>query len=619
MPTSLFAPDFQTVLDRAKGRGGPAAAAFPSPEDWRDLPIYFLMVDRFDNPSDPPRHTPFDDPAFGDYQGGKFSGVKRRLSYIKQLGAGAIWLSPVLRNLRFDPSYHGYGIHDFLRAEPRFADVPDKADDELRDLVDAAHAQGLYVILDIVLNHTGDVFAYVCDPGDKACHDSQGGVASFHDGAQPVRWRDDRGAPQAADDVIENVPTAQRPRDAFVWPSELQQNRFFRRQGLMGGGSDDTVGDFSVLKQMLTDDRDLQRFLIRSYQYVIARYDIDGFRIDTLRYLKGGLAQTFGNAVRELALGIGKKNFFTFGEVLDGRAEEDIARFIGRNTTDQGDQVGVDAALDYPLFFTLKAVVKGQAAPDSLVGMYHHRKTVEQNILSSHGDATRFFVTFLDNHDMKERIRYVDPADEHRYDDQVTLGLACLYSLPGIPCLYYGTEQGLHGHGTDEAVREALWGGPGFDAASFFYRAIASIARVRDGRPPLRYGRFYFRPVSPAADGVNFAVTTFPKGVLAFSRILDDDEVVVAANTNTDKDQGQSVDVIVDAVLNEAGARYEVLYSNKAVSAAPGPVRLTGPVTVHEVDGSTGQGPLHVLRVTLQPMEVQILGRAGASGAPPAR
>ena len=104
-------------------------------------------------------------------------------------------------------------------------------------------------------------------------------------------------------------------------------------------------------------------FLIRSYQYVIARFDIDAFRIDTLRYLKGNLAQIFGNAVREFALSIGKKNFFTFGEVLDGRAEEDIARFIGRNTGDRGDQVGVDAALDYPLFNTLRPLVKGQAAP----------------------------------------------------------------------------------------------------------------------------------------------------------------------------------------------------------------------------------------------------------------
>ena len=160
MPSSLSAADFQAVLDRAEQTAGRPGGPFPSPEDWRDLPIYFLMVDRFNNPTAGPRHAPFDDPGFADYQGGKFSGVQAQLPYIKALGAGAVWLSPVLKNLPFDPSYHGYGIHDFISAEPRFADNPAKADDELRALVDAAHAQGLYVIFDIVLNHTGDVFAY---------------------------------------------------------------------------------------------------------------------------------------------------------------------------------------------------------------------------------------------------------------------------------------------------------------------------------------------------------------------------------------------------------------------------------------------------------------------------
>ena len=133
---------------------------------------------------------------------------------------------------------------------------------------------------------------------------------------------------------------------------------------------------------MLTADPDAERFLIRAYQYVIARFDIDAFRIDTLRYLKGNLAQTFGNAIREFALSIGKKNFFTFGEVLDGRAEEDIARFIGRNTSDPDDLVGVDAALDYPLFNNLRPVVKGQASPVAVAGMYQRRKEIEGTSLA---------------------------------------------------------------------------------------------------------------------------------------------------------------------------------------------------------------------------------------------
>jgi glycosidase len=206
--------------------------------------------------------------------------------------------------------------------------------------------------------------------------------------------------------------------------------------------------------------------------------------------------------MREFALTLGKENFFTFGEVLDQTAEQDIARFIGRNTQDPTlpQFVGVDAALDYPLFNALKPVVKGFAPPSTVTEMYRQRKTIEATILSSHGDATRYFVTFLDNHDMKERIRYVDPAEAHRYDDQVTMGLACLYSLPGVPCLYYGTEQQLHGHGSDPAVREALWGAPGFDPNNAFYVQLADLAAKRANLPTLRYGRFYTSIVQQASE-----------------------------------------------------------------------------------------------------------------------
>jgi glycosidase len=607
VPTSLFSPDFQAVLDQAVNPPNAAAAPFASPADWRDRWIYFLMLDRFNNPSATPRHQPFDDPNFFGFQGGKFSGVEQQLPYIKKLGAGAIWLSPVLKNFSFDANaYHGYGIHNFIRAEPRFADNPSLADDELRQLVDAAHQQDLLVIFDIVLNHTGDAFAYQCDAGDQFCLDNRGSQASFHASPQPILWRDETGT--ARPDFSDVATIANPPRNALVWPLELQQNKFFRRQGNSNGG-DDTVGDFSVLKQMMTADPDAQRFLIRAYQYVIARFDIDGFRIDTLRYLKGDLPRLFGNSMREFALSIGKKNFFTFGEVFDANAEQDISRFIGRNTSDASDLVGVDAALDYPLFNSLKPVVKGFAAPAVLAGMFQNRKVVEADVLSSHGDATRYFVTFLDNHDVKERIRYVDPANPGKFDDQVTLGLACLYSLPGVPCLYYGTEQGLSGRGSDPAVREALWGGPGFNDQSDFYQHIQQIAAVRAQQSALRYGRFYFRPLS--GDGITFGISGFPQGVLAFSRILNDQEVVVVANTNPT--QAQQLDVIVDVVLSSGGDRFAVLYSNQAGAVAPQAVRVVpqGVATVNEVDGSVGHGPLHVIRVSLRALEVQVLRRAG--------
>ena len=604
MATSLYAPDFLTIFNRYRDTGGPLQA-FASPADWRDQWIYFLMVDRFNNSQAPPHHMPFDDPNYYDFQGGNLASIQDRLPYIKQLGAGAIWLSPVLKNVPFQGgTYHGYGIHDFLHVDSRFARDPDNADDELRALVDAAHNLGLYVILDIVLNHTGDMFAYVCDSGESDCTNSQGSQADFRTSARPVQWRDSTGKAHSEWPDIANIPSPSP--DAVVWPIELQKNDWFRRQGTPGPG-DDTVGDFASLKQFRTDFTNLQQFLIRAYQYVITRFDIDAFRIDTLRYLKNGLPLLFGNSIREFALSIGKKNFFTFGEVFVPNAEQEIASFIGRTTTDGTDMVGVDAALDFPLYSKLKPIVKGFSAPSDLVAMYAFRKQEEADVLSSHGDATRYFVTFLDNHDVKERIRYVDPAHPKQYDNQVTLGLACLFSLPGIPCLYYGTEQGLHGAGSDPAVREALWGGPGFAQNTLYYQQISRIAAVRRASPALRYGRFYFRPIS--GDGRNFGVSTFLNGTLAFSRILMDQEIIIAANTDTANPS--SVYVIVDMTLNNPGNQMRILYSNQQAPQAPSAVQqlVAGSVVVQEADGTTGTGPLNCVRVTLAPLEVQILSR----------
>jgi glycosidase len=604
MPTSFTDADFLKILGDAKETGGtavpfPTPAApfmtpYPSPIDWRDQWIYFLLLDRFNGPKPPVQAF---DGSFAGFQGGTFLGVRRQLEYLKNLGVGTIWLSPALENLPFRATYHGYGIHDFLRAERRFAETPAKADDELRQLVDEAHRQGMFVVFDIVLNHTGDVFAY----------DGLGDTAPHSQSELSVHWRDQTGTPGAT-----NIETVGSPsRDALVWPKELQKQRFYRREGV--AVAEDVVGDFSSLKQFRTDFGDLQSFLILAYQYVIARFDCDGFRIDTLRYLQGDLPRLFGNAMREFALSIGKRNFFTFGEVFDSKSEDDIARFIGRNTSleagdDDSQLVGVDAALDYPLYSNLKTVLKGWSAPQALVDMYQNRKNIERPIVSSHGDATRFFVTFLDNHDNKARFYFVDPSDPHALDDQLTAAVACLFALPGIPCLYYGTEQGLHGVGSaDEDVREALWGKPGvpFDPTHPFYVSIAKLARVRAQQPAMRYGRLYFRPIS--GDNLSFAVSTSTPGVAAFGRILNDTEVLVAVNTSNGT---VPVSAIIDGVLHADGTKLGILYSNRSTPTAPGAAFTVGkgtPVSIREVDGSLSGGPARAVRLTLGPREVQIL------------
>jgi glycosidase len=593
------------------------AAPFPSPEDWRDRWIYFLLIDRFNNPAAPPRSVPYDAQC-GVFQGGTFEGVGLQLDYLQRLGVGAIWLSPVLKNCQYNPyTYHGYGIQDFLRIEPRFCRDPEAARRdpalaaaELRELVDAVHARGIYVILDVVLNHAGDVFEYVLPDGSGA-RDADWSWFPYG-----IRWRDAGGRGRAEWMLAPSKPAP----DAAVWPSELRRNELFRRQGRGG----EAGGDFASLKEFVTafQEADPERgvwfpvrsALIRAYQYLIATLDVDGFRIDTLKYVEPDFALVFGNAMREFALSIGKKNFFTFGEVYD--EEDKIARFIGRQAAEDTDLMGVDAALDFPLFFRLPAMIKGWLPPSDVVAMFERRKAVERDVLSSHGEASRFFVTFLDNHDQRSRFFYSAPDAPMRHADQVTLGAALLFTLQGIPCLYYGTEQGLCGRGDeDSAVREALWGKPdAFDHEHAFFRAIGALSAIRQAEPSLRYGRQYFRPIS--GDGVHFSVSGFRGGVLAFSRILNEDETVIVANTSTQ--DAWTGEVIVDAALNAAGVLFDVAFSNKwpdssvrARGAAPSVVlaKAVGGVEIVEVGGALTHGPAKVLRVSLAPVEVQILRR----------
>lgn len=604
MPRSVWGQDVQAVLTNTKtqrtrevqvgAETRTIPVPFPSPEDWRDKWIYFLLVDRFNNPQVPPRRPPFD-AQVGDFQGGTIEGIRDRLGYLEELGAGAIWLTPVLKNAQYiADTFHGYGIQDFLEVDPRFASSNDP-ESELQRLIDDAHARGIYVIFDIVLNHAGDLFAYVLDNGDSASE------ATFRDRIYPIRWRDQAGTPR--EDWPE--PPGDAPRDGVVWPIELQQNRFFRRQGRGGEGG----GDFSSLKELVTAEQQVRNTLIRAYQYIIGRFDIDGYRIDTLKYIEPDFARTFGNSMREYALSIGKKNFFTFGEVFDD--EERIAGFVGRRATDEGDIVGVDAALDFPLFFNLPSVAKALSAPAAVAEVYRRRKEVQRNVISSHGDASRFFVTFLNNHDglgnWKERFYHRPPGNPDRFNDQVTLGVACLFALQGIPCLYYGTEQGLSGAGeSDRAIREALWGKPGgFDSNHPFFQEIREIAALRNRRPVLRYGRQYFRPVS--GNGQDYGISPFPGGVIAFSRILNDEEAVLVANTNTS--DSQSFFVIVDGTLHADNPQFQILYSNnKDGPVRPDPVHDRRDVFIREAEGGIGRGPVRVMRVTLRPMEVQILG-----------
>ena len=524
----------------------PEQAVFPSPADWRDTFIYFLLVDRFDDNRRAQRA--FDDssprgrdPGQGKvFQGGNLKGIQRRLNYIKGLGANAIWLSPVLKNRQESAdSYHGYGIQNFLDIDPRFGTVAD-----LRNLVRDAHARGMYVIMDIILNHTGDNWGY---PGDLPYYYYNQAPGPFDFGF----WRRNNAAAELAGN------------DA-VWPVELQRPECYKRRGQIRNWSESQEaidGDFLSLKELDIRRADVLDSLIKIYKHWIAVADLDGFRIDTVKHMESSATAIFCNAIREYCRRIGKNNFFIFGEIVAG--DETLQHYLGRNSRVEGTNErfpSLDAALDFPLYFILEETIKGMIAPTELRQRYERFKTE----YADHGEAGQHFVGFVDNHDQMSR-PYRRFMHGNPFAEQTALAIGYLLTSPGVPCIYYGTEQGFDGGGdNDSYVRECMFGGMwgAFDSvgAHFFnsshpiYKNIARISAIRQREPALRYGRQYFREIS--SNGVDFGFPIDGQCTLAYSRILDDTEIVIALNL----DAAPRADyVTVDANLSAVGAKLKNL------------------------------------------------------------
>lgn len=647
-PNEIFAREISEMFAQARDAAGqattknvtvngtvvPVPYPFPSPTDWRDCWMYFLMIDRFANHQRPPK-GPWNQ-RFEYRHGGTFKGITAQLDYLRDLGVKALWLSPVLKNSRpnWQYTYTGYDTQDFLNIDERFGSDGTRAtaERELEQLISQAHARGVYVLVDIVINHASRAFDYVYD-GKVVEQFVDSKVMDAAPGEEPpIQWLNGYGVPRP--DWQDAIPpeTLLSPDDA-VYPRDLQEKLFFRRRGAIvsydwsnfPGGF--IKGDFFARRQLVVEydaapssqtairDRygstPVLNILIRAYQYLIARFDLDGFRIDTVKHVEPRAVELFGNAIREFAQTLGKRNFFTVGEIYDN--EETINRFVGRHSTET-EGFGLDAALDYPLFFKVPEIAKCERDVAELPGLFERRKDVEAGninshgkpLISSHGEAGKYFVTFLDNHDQSRRFNHPFTSEP-----QITMGLALLFCLQGIPAVYYGTEQGLtgtvHPDGNldlfnNESVREALWGKPNaFDKQHPLYLQIKALGRLREGYSALRFGRLYFRQVS--GNGRDFGHSSGVGGLVAFSRVVSDIEVLVVANTNTQTPFDGLV--LQDPDLNRRPRRMLVAYSN---------LGLTGSATVRVIyDGRffsgaqlTGTGNVSALPVELAPMEIKV-------------
>ncbi|HEY1683899.1 MAG TPA: alpha-amylase family glycosyl hydrolase [Tepidisphaeraceae bacterium] len=560
----------------------PRGKVQPSPAEWRDQFIYQLLIDRFD---DNKEHPPYDaknakhgrdEKKSGCFQGGKIKGITRRLDYIKNLGCTTIWISPPFKNRQeCQDACHGYGIQDFLAIDPRFGSTED-----LRELVDEAHKRGMFIVLDIVIQHTGNNWSY---PGDK-------GNPFKEDGQYPFgawRGRDNRQIPP--DKTKDLGP------DDGVWPVELQNPDFYKRRGeirnLLDCGDDERInGDFFVFKDLDLKNPAVLDIIIKCYKFWISAVDCDGFRIDTVTNTEPEATAIFCNAIREYARSIGKHNFLIYGEIVG--SDDLLQKYIGGNIPVPGEGKRFpmfSAVLDFPLYFVLEEVIKGFRNPEEL----RNRAEKFRWFYRDYSEVGQYFITFVDNHDQIARPykRFGYGVDDPR---QAVLAIGYLLTSMGIPCIYYGTEQGFDGGGkSDQCIRETMfggtWGGHDTTGVQFFnpehpiYQGIARIAKVRAAEAALKYGREYFRQIS--GNGKDFGYPIDGNCTLAYSRVLDIHSIVVALNLQAaDRNDW----ILLDPNLNPAGKKLKNLLGDQTLTIEQTPA-----------------GP--AVKIPLKPREMMIL------------
>ncbi|ABI67025.1 alpha amylase, catalytic region [Maricaulis maris MCS10] len=492
--------------------------------------IYFVMPDRFENgdtsndqgglDGDRLQHG-YDPTARGFYHGGDLAGLTQQLDYIQGLGATAIWLTPIFQNQAVQggpgqesSAYHGYWITDFTRPDAHLG-----SRDEFRTFVQAAHARGMRVYMDIITNHTADVFAY------RECHDPDSPLYIDPQGQCPYRRIGDypwttQGGPDGApinegfvgDDPVNqtaaNYARLTDPNWAYTpylpdgapvrTPDWLNDATLYHNRGeSFWFGESELYGDFSGLDDLNTEHPRVLDGMIDIYKDWITEFRVDGFRIDTAKHVQPEFWVRFSDEIMDHARSEGIEHFHMFGEVYEFDAGQ-LARYIS--------EAGLPAYLDFAFQGTARGFVVDGEPGDTFQDLFRIDAVLEG------GFATASTLpTFLGNHDMGRmagflRETHPDMSDAEMFA-RLRLANALMFFSRGTPTIYYGDEQGFVSDGGDQLAREDMFASTtdeyndnnlvgtdastadrNFDREHPLYQAIASMAELRQTHRTLRRG-----------------------------------------------------------------------------------------------------------------------------------
>ena len=511
-----------------------------------DESVYFVVTDRFENgdtsndqagltggrlasgyePSEP-----------GWWHGGDLKGLTQRLSYIRNMGFSAIWITPPVKQRYFQGSsagYHGYWGVDFTTVDPHLGTEAD-----FKNMVDAAHKLGMKVIMDVVANHTADVIYYKLN-------------ATEYLDASKYPYKTASGKPFDPSKVA-GLPTFPNlsakisfPYVPLVAPFSKNEKKpnwlndltnYHNRGDSTFSGPSMMDGDFYGLDDLFTEKPAVVKGWTDVWSSWITRFGIDGLRIDTFRHVNPEFWRAVIPAVLKVAAQQGKTDFPIFGEVADSNPQI-LSEYVLTHQT--------PSVLDFGFQKNVSSFVRFGTSGNGLAEFFNSDDLYTTATTSAYGLAT-----FLGNHDMgrigMQISKAVPQGDSVALLDRAKLANAALFLLRGGPVLYYGDEKGMIGSGGDKLARQDMFAtqvddwkteprigqAPIGDASSFdvpnpLEFQIQRLQQLIKANPALR-------------NGTQQTLST-DNGLLVVSRYLDGQEYVVAFNGS---DEAQDVKVSV--------------------------------------------------------------------------
>ncbi len=426
--------------------------------------IYEIMVDRFfegaPNKSIPANDTAPTDPTHQNwhaYWGGDLQGITDKIPYLAGMGVSAIWITPIVENIT-QPAYGDQaGYHGYWAQDDYQIDPHFGTWSDFDTLVQTAHSHGIQVIVDFAANHSNPRNT----GADGAIY--KNGVLQASYGNDPNNW--------------------------FHHTQNQQSDSLYQQEY----GTLEDLSDFAQENPAV--DAYLKGAILQ-----FSQHGADGFRFDSVKSMPGptgGWLKTVSDAIEA------KKPSYLVGEWY-------LTGGTGAVTYSEAAQFANSsgmAILNFPIDTALRDVYGvGLSSPNEINStlQQEYKDFLWPNDLPN----------FIDNHDMA---RFLSLNSSHT---SLNEALTAMMTIPGIPIVYYGTEQYLvnnNNSGEDPYNRPMM---PGFSTTTQAYHLISCLAALRRANPALAYG--------------NYAPIKITHDVYLFERQFGQSVVVTAINSSAD-------------------------------------------------------------------------------------